>query len=99
MNAVRDMIPNSGYMGGTSRKTTLGVVNFLFPLLLEILSRSKTSIFHSYGVGFAVIFPTRPSTRNSESSSDSYGQNTGHVASWQWEPMPLPLIPKIGDAS
>ena len=77
----------------------MGVVNFLFPLLLEILSRSKTYVFHSCGSGFAVIFPTRPSPCNSESSSDSYGQNTWHVASLQWEPMPLPLIPKIGGAS
>ena len=74
------MIPDSGYMGGTSGKTASGAVNFLFLFYLEILSSSKTSIFCSYGVGFAVIFPTRPTPRNSESSSDSYGQNMGHIA-------------------
>ena len=93
------MVPDGGYIRGTRGKTTSGVVNFLFPLLLEILSRSKTSIFHSCGLGFAVIFPTRLSPRISESSSDSYGQNRGYVATFQWEPMPHPLIPKIGGAS
>ena len=81
MNAVRDMIPDSGYMGGTSGKTASGAINFLFLFLLEILSRSKTSVFSSCGVGFAVIFPTRPSPCNSECSNDCYGQNTGHIAS------------------
>ena len=45
MNAVHDMIPDHGYMGGTSRKTASGAVNFLFLFYLKYLVALKLPFF------------------------------------------------------